>query len=286
MVAKVLPNIEPLRKITIIPRGMALGYTKTLTEDKYLPTRSQFNDELALLFGGRVAEELIFNEMTVGAADDIERATKLARRMVTDYGMSDKLGPRTFGRKEELVFLGREISEQRDYSEKMAKMIDDEVNRILQEAYAQHAILSFTDVGLVLSQSPTRISQLVRRYRQHHPSEFIPHCGSVLDMGSTQTHKREAVLLYLQGHLTSEIARQIQHAPEDVDRYLYDYQRVIELAEEGKSTSQSSFVTGLRPHLVREYTTLWREIKALKETESASETLDKEKEKDAPDEQG
>ena len=160
--------------------------------------------------------------------------------------------------------------------------------RILQEAYAQHAILSFTDVGLVLSQSPTRISQLVRRYRQHHPSEFIPHCGSVLDMGSTQTHKREAVLLYLQGHLTSEIARQIQHAPEDVDRYLYDYQRVIELEEEGKSTSQSSFVTGLRPHLVREYTTLWREMKALKETESASETLDKEKEKekDAPDEQG
>jgi len=135
LVAKVLPNIEPLRKITIIPRGMALGYTKTLTEDKYLPTRSQFNDELALLFGGRVAEELIFNEMTVGAADDIERATKHARRMVTDYGMSDKLGPRTFGRKEELVFLGREISEQRDYSEKMAKMIDDEVNRIIREAY-------------------------------------------------------------------------------------------------------------------------------------------------------
>jgi transposase-like protein len=104
-------------------------------------------------------------------------------------------------------------------------------------------------------------------------------------MGSTQTHKREAVLLYLQGHLTSEIARQIQHAPEDVDRYLYDYQRVIELAEEGKSTSQSSFVTALRPHLVREYISLWREMKALKETESASETLDKEKEKDAPAEQ-
>jgi DNA-binding CsgD family transcriptional regulator len=157
--------------------------------------------------------------------------------------------------------------------------------RILQEAYAQHAILSFTDVGLVLCQSPPRISQLVRWYRQEHPGEFIPHCGSVLDMGSTQTHKREAVLLYLQGHLTSEIARQIQHAPEDVDRYLYDYQRVIELAEEGKSTSQISFVTGLRPHLVQEYITLWREMKALKEAESASETLDKEKEKDAPAEQ-
>jgi hypothetical protein len=157
--------------------------------------------------------------------------------------------------------------------------------RILREAYAQHVILSFTDVALVLCQSPPRISQLVRWYRQEHPGEFIPHCGSVLDMGSTLTHKREAVLLYLQGHLTSEIARQIQHAPEDVDRYLYDYQRVIELAEEGKVDSQISFVTSLRPHLVREYISLWREMKALKETESASETLDKEKEKDAPAEQ-
>ncbi len=101
LVAKVLPNIEPLRKITIIPRGMALGYTRTLSEDKYLPTRSQFNDELAFLLGGRVAEELTFNEITTGASDDIGRATKLARKMVTDFGMSDKLGPRTFGDKQE-----------------------------------------------------------------------------------------------------------------------------------------------------------------------------------------
>ncbi|MFC1847433.1 ATP-dependent zinc metalloprotease FtsH [Chloroflexota bacterium] len=135
IVAKVLPNIEPLRKITIIPRGMALGFTKTLTEDKYLPTRSQFNDELSVLLGGRVAEELIFNEMTTGASDDIGRATKLARRMVTDFGMSDKLGPRTFGDRQELVFLGREISEQRDYSEKIALQIDTEVNSIIDKAY-------------------------------------------------------------------------------------------------------------------------------------------------------
>jgi len=135
LVAKVLPNIEPLRKVTIIPRGMALGYTKTLSEDKYLPSRSQFNDELAFLLGGRVAEELIFNEMTTGASDDIGRATKLARKMVTDFGMSDKLGPRTFGDKQELVFLGREISEQRDYSERVALQIDKEVNSLIQEAY-------------------------------------------------------------------------------------------------------------------------------------------------------
>ena len=156
--------------------------------------------------------------------------------------------------------------------------------RILREAYDQRAILSFTDVGLVLCQSPPRISQLVRGYKKDHPGEFIPHCGSVLDIGSTQTHKREAILLYLQGHLTSEIARQIQHAPENVDRYIYDYQRVIELAEEGKSNSQISFVTGLSPRLVRDHITLWKEMEALKETESASASQDKEK--DALVEQG
>lgn len=144
--------------------------------------------------------------------------------------------------------------------------------RILREAYAQNVILSFTDVGLVMCQSPTRISQLVRQYRQAHPGEFIPHCGSVLDMGSTQTHKREAILLYLQGHLTSEIARQIQHAPEDVDRYIYDYQRVIELAQEGKSAPQISFLTGLRSHLVRELIRLWQEFAAMNNTQQASQT--------------
>lgn len=149
--------------------------------------------------------------------------------------------------------------------------------RILREAYAQNVILSFTDVGLVMCQSPVRISQLVRQYQKAHPGEFIPHCGSVLDMGSTQTHKREAILLYLQGHLTSEIARQIQHAPEDVDRYIYDYQRVIELAQEGKSVTAISFVTALRPHLVREHIRLWKEFEAMKQAESAGLTTDTKK---------
>jgi len=139
--------------------------------------------------------------------------------------------------------------------------------RILQEAYAQNVILSFTDVGLVLCQSPIRVSQLVRQYREDHPEEFIPHCGSVLDMGGTQSHKRQAVLLYLQGHLTSHIARQIQHAPEDVDRYLYDFQRIIELMEEGQSVRRISFVTNLRPHLVKEYMDLWKEFQALSKVE-------------------
>jgi len=135
LVAKMLPNMEPLRKITIIPRGMALGYTKTLTEDKYLPTRSQFKDEVATRLGGRVAEELIFNEITTGAHNDIEVATKIARKMVADFGMSEALGPRTFGDKQELVFLGREISEQKDYGDKVADAIDEEVSRIIQEGY-------------------------------------------------------------------------------------------------------------------------------------------------------
>jgi len=135
LVARMLPNTDPVHKISIVARGMALGYTKTLSEDRYMWTRSQFNDMLASLLAGHTAEELIFNEMTTGAGDDIERATKLARKMVTEYGMSDKLGPRTFGQKEELVFLGREISEQRDYSDKIAEQIDDEVHNIIQHAH-------------------------------------------------------------------------------------------------------------------------------------------------------
>ena len=135
LVAKLLPNADSPRKITIIPRGMSLGYTKPLTEDRYLPTRSYFNDELAMLLGGRAAEELIFNEMTTGAQNDIKRATELARKMVTDLGMSDKLGPRTFGDKQELIFLGREISEQKDYGDKVADAIDEEVNKIIRNAH-------------------------------------------------------------------------------------------------------------------------------------------------------
>ncbi|MEE9399841.1 MAG: hypothetical protein V3V23_06195, partial [Dehalococcoidales bacterium] len=97
-------------------------------------TRAQFKDMLATLLGGHTAEELIFKEMTTGAQNDIEQTTKLARAMVTSFGMSDKLGPRTFGRKEEMVFLGREISEQRDYSDKVAEQIDDEVYNIIRQA--------------------------------------------------------------------------------------------------------------------------------------------------------
>lgn len=135
LVAHVLPNIEPVRKISIIPRGMAGGYTKTLSEDKDYAMRSYILEMLAMALGGRAAEELIFGEITTGAQSDIKQATTMARRMVTDFGMSDKLGPRTFGDRQELVFLGREISEQRDYSEKTANAIDQEIDRIIKEAH-------------------------------------------------------------------------------------------------------------------------------------------------------
>jgi cell division protease FtsH len=117
---------------------MSLGHTRTLPiEDRYLLTRSQFNAMIAHLLAGQMAERLIFNEISTGAANDIKRATELSRRMVTDFGMSDKLGPRSFGEKQEMVFLGREISEQRDYSEKVAQQIDDEVESIIQHAHDQ-----------------------------------------------------------------------------------------------------------------------------------------------------
>jgi cell division protease FtsH len=136
LVAKMLPNADPVHKISIVARGMSLGHTRQLpTEDRYLMTRSQFNDMLATFLAGHTAEKLIFNESTTGAWDDIERATTMARRMVTEYGMSDKLGPRTFGHREELIFLGREITEQRNYSEKIAQEIDEEVHNIIQHAY-------------------------------------------------------------------------------------------------------------------------------------------------------
>ena len=136
LTARMLPNADPVHKVTIIARGATGGWTRLLpTEDRYLWSRSQFDDRLAISLGGRVAEEIRFGEITTGAQNDLAEATKLARKMVTEYGMSDKLGPRTFGQRHELVFLGREISEQRDYGDKVAQDIDEEVHNIIQRAY-------------------------------------------------------------------------------------------------------------------------------------------------------
>ncbi len=136
LAAKMLPNADPVHKISIVARGMAGGWTRFLpTEDRHLWTRSQFEDILAVSLAGRTAEEIAFREVSTGAQNDLEQATKLARKMVTEYGMSTRLGPRTFGKREEMVFLGREIHEQRDYSEKIALQIDEEVHLLIRHAH-------------------------------------------------------------------------------------------------------------------------------------------------------
>jgi cell division protease FtsH len=136
LVARLLPHADPIHKISIVARGMALGYTKQLpTEDRYLTTRSQMKDMLAHLLGGHAAEDLIFKERSTGPHNDIERVTDLSRKMVTSFGMSDKLGTRTFGEKQEMVFLGREIAEQKDYSERTALEIDREISKLISDAY-------------------------------------------------------------------------------------------------------------------------------------------------------
>ncbi|HZQ19823.1 MAG TPA: ATP-dependent zinc metalloprotease FtsH [Terriglobales bacterium] len=135
LVAAKLPNSDPLHKVTIIPRGMALGVTMQLPiDDKHNYTKEYLETEIAIMMGGRLAEELFLNQMSTGAGNDIERATELARKMVCEFGMSD-LGPLTFGKKEEQIFLGREINQHRDYSEATAIKIDDEVKRLIGEGY-------------------------------------------------------------------------------------------------------------------------------------------------------
>jgi cell division protease FtsH len=136
LVAHILPNTDPVHKISVIPRGRALGYTLTLPEqDKFLATREELIDELAMLLGGRVAEELIVGDITTGAANDIERATKVAKQMVTEYGMSDIIGPLTLGQKQHEIFLGRDYTAQPDYSDQVAFEIDQEIRRLIDEAH-------------------------------------------------------------------------------------------------------------------------------------------------------
>jgi cell division protease FtsH len=133
-----MPEADKVRKVTIIPRGMAGGYTMILPEeDRYLANRTKFEAELVTMLGGRAAEEVVFSRITTGASNDLERATDLARKMVMEFGMSDSLGPLTYGEREEMVFLGRSIAEHRNYSETVARSIDAEVRGIINAAYKQ-----------------------------------------------------------------------------------------------------------------------------------------------------
>jgi len=144
LVAKLLPGTDPVHKVTIIPRGRALGLTQQLpTDEKHTYSKSYLLNNICIMLGGRVAEELIFGEITTGSGNDIERATDMARKMVCEWGMSEELGPLTFGKKEEQIFLGREIAQHRDYSETTAIRIDQEVQKLVTDANDKvHSLLS------------------------------------------------------------------------------------------------------------------------------------------------
>src|SRR6204780_181521 len=149
LVGHALPNADPVHKITIIPRGRALGYTASApAEDKFLVSRAEMMDQLAMLLGGRTAEELVFHEPTTAAANDIERGPQIARGMITEYGMSERLGARKFGSGDGEPFLGREVSHSRDYSEEIASAIDDEVRRLIESAHdeAWEILVQYRDV--------------------------------------------------------------------------------------------------------------------------------------------
>src|SRR5436189_3619965 len=156
LVARMLPNTDPVHKVSIVARGQAGGFTMLLpTEDRYLWSKPQFEDMVAYALGGHVAEQIIFGDVTTGASNDIERVTKVARSMVTEYGMSGSICPMALGHKDELVFLGRDFGEQRNYSEQTAREIDEEIHRIIQEAFdkAYH----------VLQQNKTRLIMISER---------------------------------------------------------------------------------------------------------------------------
>jgi cell division protease FtsH len=137
LVAHELPNVDPIQKVSIISRGQAAGYTLKLPEeDRHLHSKSEFIDELAVFLGGYMAEKETFKDVTTGASNDLRQATQLAKKIITEYGMDETLGPRTFGEREELIFLGKEIHEQRDYSEKTAELIDQRISALISQAQA------------------------------------------------------------------------------------------------------------------------------------------------------
>lgn len=160
LVAHLTPECDPVHKISVVSRGMALGYTMALpTEDRHLMSRKKLLADITSMMGGYAAEKIVLNDITTGSESDIEQATKMARRMVTEFGMSEGLGPVAYGQKDELVFLGREIGEQRDYSDDTARLIDEEVRRIVEEAY-QRARRLLEEHREVLDQIAQRLMEV------------------------------------------------------------------------------------------------------------------------------
>ena len=199
LVGHALPNADPVHKITIIPRGRALGYTASAPqEDKFLVTRSEMMDQLAMLLGGRTAEELVFHEPTTGAANDIEKASQIARGMVTEYGMSERLGARKFGTGDGEPFLGREMSHTRDYSDEIASTIDEEVRRLIEAAHdeAWEILVTYREVldDLVLQLMDKETLTREEVLRIFAPIQTRPSRGSYTGYGKRLPSDRPPVL--------------------------------------------------------------------------------------------
>src|SRR6266487_278187 len=199
LVGHALANADPVHKITIIPRGRALGYTASApTEDKFLVSRAEMMDQLAMLLGGRTAEELVFHEPTTGAANDIEKASSIARGMITEYGMSERLGARKFGTGDGEPFLGREMSHSRDYSEEIASAIDDEVRRLIESAHdeAWEILVQYRDVldNLVLQLMEHETLSRDEVLKIFAPIKIRPSRGSYTGHGKRLPSDRPPVL--------------------------------------------------------------------------------------------
>jgi cell division protease FtsH len=199
LVGHALPNADPVHKITIIPRGRALGYTASAPqEDKFLVTRSEMMDQLAMLLGGRTAEELVFHEPTTGAANDIDKASQIARGMVTEYGMSERLGARKFGTGDGEPFLGREMSHTRDYSDEIASTIDEEVRRLIEAAHdeAWEILVTYREVldELVLQLMDKETLTREEVLRIFAPIQTRPSRGSYTGYGKRLPSDRPPVL--------------------------------------------------------------------------------------------
>ncbi len=185
LVAKLLPGTDPVHKVTIIPRGRALGLTQQLpTDEKHTYSKSYLLNNICIMLGGRVAEELVFGEITTGSGNDIERATDMARKMVCEWGMSEELGPLTFGKKEEQIFLGREIAQHRDYSETTAIKIDEEVKNLVTNANEKvHKLLSenidlLKDLTNALLEKETLVLDDIEAIMKKHGIEPAPDLGT------------------------------------------------------------------------------------------------------------
>jgi cell division protease FtsH len=199
LVGHAMPNADPVHKITIIPRGRALGYTAAApSEDKFLVSRAEMMDQLSMLLGGRTAEELVFHEPTTGAANDIEKASQIARGMVTEYGMSERLGARKFGTGDSEPFLGREMSHSRDYSEEIASAIDDEVRRLIEAAHdeAWDVLMQYRDVldSLVLQLMEHETLSRNQVLEIFSPVQKRPSRGSYTGYGKRMPSDRPPVL--------------------------------------------------------------------------------------------